>query len=884
MIESGMSSRYKALRVTFLAMVSCIALTFGANAQLDRLDTLSFGDFSSIEEVEIGGITITGAEYSDHNAILGVTGLQVGQQIRIPGRAITNAIEKLWELNLFTDISVVQTQRVCEVVFLEIQLKEMPRFSRHSYQGVRRSYHDDMNDKVSRHLRRGSIVTENALKNVERDLLKFLREKGYLDAELEIVKKEDDRMSNAVELQFVVDLQEKVRIRNINFEGNEVVRDRRLRRELDDTKERRRLFARSRFDRELYQEDLKNVIRYYRTLGYSDATIVGDSIWRDDRGMLNILVTIDEGNKYFIRDITWSGNTLYDDRTLSSVLGINRGDPYNPELMDRRLNFSMDGRDVNSLYMDDGYLFFNVTPIEVAIENDSIDFEMRIFEGPQASIDRVVIRGNDRTHEHVVRRELRTRPGRIFSRSDIIRSQREIINLGYFDGENMDIQTPVNPQRYTVDIEYDLQERPSDQVELSAGWGGFSGLIGTVGVQFNNFSVRNLFNGSAWRPLPQGDGQRLSLRAQTNGRFFQSYNLSFTEPWLGGRKPTSFSVGGYYTKFTSLFSSQQAAGSRGSLAIARGFVGIGTRLSWPDDNFVFNSRINIENIRLNDYGSFFSFEGRPVDFGSYNNFSLNLTLARPSISDPIFPRSGSRLSLSLQITPPYSLFKSGRFWELGPDERKALIDRENDGRDVPLNKQQEAELIGRQELADRFKFLEYHKWRIDFEWFTPIVGDLIFRTSAKMGYLGYFSSTVGLSPFERFELGGDGLNNQQTGITGKDIIRLRGYEVSDIRRNLVDDASIFNKFEMELRYPISTNPSSTIYVLGFLEGGNAWNSFSDYNPFDLRRSAGVGLRVFLPMFGLLGFDYGFGFDKPNLRGSSWSEYGTFSLILGFEPD
>ncbi|TVR78679.1 MAG: outer membrane protein assembly factor BamA [Saprospirales bacterium] len=869
--------------ITFLIFASIFVLP-SAFSQMDRLDTLAFADFTGIEEVEIGGITVTGAEYSDHNAIVAVTGLQVGNRIRIPGRDISSAIQKLWDLSLFTDISIVQTQRVGEVIFLEIQLVEMPRFSRHSYQGVRRTYHDDMNKKVSRYLRRGSIITENALKNVERDLLHFLRDKGYLDAEMEIVQRPDPRLPNSMEVEFNVELNDKVKIRNIRFRGNEEVTNRRLRREMDDTKERRRLFAKSRFDREAFEEDLENVVRYYQTLGYSDARIVDDSIWRDDKGLINILVTIEEGNRYYIRNITWSGNTLYDDRTLSSVLGINKGDPYNKELMQQRLNFSMDGRDINSLYMDDGYLFFNVQPIEVAIVDDSIDFEMRIFEGPQATIDRVVIRGNDRTHEHVVRRELRTRPGRKFSRSDIIRSQREIINLGYFDGETMDINTPVNPQRYTVDIEYDLTERPSDQVELSAGWGGFSGLIGTIGVQFNNFSVRNLLNRQAWRPLPQGDGQRLSLRAQTNGRFFQSYNLSFTEPWLGGNKPTSFSIGGYYTKFTSLFG-QTTRGSRGSLAIARGFVGLGTRLSWPDDNFILNATVNIENIRLNDYGAFFSFEGRPVDFGSYNNFSIKTTLARTSISDPIFPRTGSRISLSVQFTPPYSLFRGSRFWQLSEDERKNLIDKANMDRDNPLSSAEEANLIQREELSQRFRFLEYHKWRFDLEWFTPIVGDLVFRASAKMGYLGYYSRTIGLSPFERFELGGDGLNNQQTGITGKDIIRLRGYEVDDIRRGrLTDDASIFNKFELELRYPISTNPSSTIFVLGFLEGGNAWNRFSDYNPFDLRRSAGLGLRVFLPMFGLLGFDYGIGFDKPQLRGESWSQYGTFSLILGFEPD
>lgn len=860
------------------------AIVQGISAQIEGTDSLSFGSFSEMEEVEIGGLTIDGAEYSDHSAIIAVTGLQVGDRINIPGRAISRAIEKLWDLNLFTEISIVQTQRVGDVAFLEIRLKERPRFSRHTFQGVKRSFHDDMNKKISRHLRRGSIITENSLNNIRRELLDFLGDKGYLDAELTIEQREDQRMSNALELAFIIDLNDKVKIRRISFEGNEEFSDRRLRKELDETKERRRLFTKSRFDQSLFETDKENVINFYQTHGFSDAKIVSDSIWRDDKGLLNIDIQVNEGNRYYVRDISWVGNTLYEDRTLSTVLGISKGDPYNKELLEQRLNFSMDGRDVNSLYMDDGYLFFNVTPIEVAIENDSIDFEMRIFEGPQANIDRVVIRGNDRTHEHVVRRELRTRPGRKFSRSDIIRSQREIINLGYFDGENLDINTPVNPQRYTVDIEYGLMERPSDQVELSAGWGGFSGLIGTVGVQFNNFSVRNIFNRKAWKPLPQGDGQRFSIRAQTNGRFFQSYNISFTEPWLGGNKPTSLSVGGSYTKFTNAFQRRTSTGNEGSLAIGRAFVGIGTRLNWPDDNFISNTQLTIENISLNNYGAFFSFEGRPVDFGSFNNYSIKQTFARTSISDPIFPRSGSKISLSIQFTPPYSLFRSKEFWKMDEGERQEFIQQQDPTGE--LSKEQQNSLIEQEELSERFNFLEYHKWRFDLEWYTPIVGDLIFRASAKMGYLGYYSKSIGLSPFERFELGGDGLNNQQTGITGKDIIRLRGYEVSDIDRELVDDASIFNKFELELRYPISTNPNSTIFVLGFLEGGNAWNKFSDYNPFDLKRSAGLGLRVFLPMFGLLGFDYGFGFDKPRLqeRNEPWTQYGQFSLILGFEPD
>ena len=540
---------------------------------------------------------------------------------------------------------------------------------------------------------------------------------------------------------------------------------------------------------------------------------------------------------------------------MTEVLGIESGDVYNQELLETRLRFSQDGRDVSTLYMDNGYLFFQVDPIEVAIEGDSIDLEIRIFEGPQATIDKVVISGNDRTHEHVIRRELRTIPGEKFSRSDIIRSQREIINLGYFNPETLEINTPVNPQRGTVDIEYKVEEKPSDQLELSAGWGGNRRVIGTLGVSFNNFSLRNIFNKEAWNPLPMGDGQRFSVRAQTNGDFYQSYNVSFTEPWLGGKKPNSLTVATFYNRFAF---GRSGTDSRQTFNISQVSISLGTRLKWPDDNFVSSTAVNIQNLSLDNWqrGLFRSDGGNIVSDGDFYNFSIKQTIARSSVSEPIFPKSGSRISLSLQLTPPYSLFSSKNYDELPASEK--------------------------------FKFLEYHKWRFDAEWYTQLMGKFVLMTSAKIGMLGFYNSEIGTSPFERFQLGGDGINNQQFGFAGVDIISLRGYEIEELEANLdpsggTSATPVFDKFTVELRYPVTTNPSSTIYVLAFAQGGNAWRRFQDFNPFELKRSAGFGVRVFLPMFGVLGFDYGIGFDKPG-ENRSLEALGDFNIVLGFEPE
>ncbi|MEN0006540.1 MAG: outer membrane protein assembly factor BamA [Bacteroidota bacterium] len=841
------------MKQILLTLCYCVFLFTLSLAQ--TTDSTVVMTYSDPKDFEIGGIKVIGANFSDDNAIIGVSGLQTGDKIRIPGPDVQKAIKALWKLRLFTDVQILKEKTIGDIIFLEIHVQERPRLSRHSYVNVKKSYHDDLNDEINRYLLKGGIVTENIKVNAKEAIEDFFVGKGYLDVDVRVQEIPDSSRINSVRLVFDVNRKKKVKIEDITFSGNDNTPAKRLRKKMDNTKRRRKWFSSSKFIKPDYEADKESIVAYYNTIGFRDAKVKSDSVWREADGDLRIHLNIEEGQRYFFGDIAWKGNSIYDTQTLKDVLGIAKGEVYNQELLETRLRFSQDGRDVSTLYMDNGYLFFQVDPIEVAIEEDSINLEIRIFEGPQASIDRVAITGNDRTHEHVIRRELRTRPAEKFSRSDIIRSQREIMNLGYFNPEALGINTPVNPQRGTVDIEYSVEEKPSDQLELSAGWGGNRRVIGTLGVSFNNFSLRNIFKKEAWRPLPQGDGQRLSLRAQTNGDFYQSYNISLTEPWLGGKKPTSFTVAGFFNRFAF---GQRGTSNYQSFNIIQGSVSVGTRLKWPDDNFVSSTALNIQTLSLNNWsrGLFRDDSGNPVTVGSYNNFSIKQTIARSTINDPIFPKNGSKISLSVQFTPPYSAFN------------------DKDFTDAPA--------------SEKFRWLEYHKWRLDAEWFTPIAGDLIFRARAKIGILGSYNSTIGTSPFERFQLGGDGINNQQFGFAGVDIISLRGYDIQDLEANIdletggTSATPVFDKFTLELRYPLSLNPSSTIYVLGFVEGGNAWRSLRDFNPFDLKRSAGFGMRVFLPMFGVLGFDYGIGFDKIGER--SLDNLGRFNIVLGFEPE
>lgn len=832
---------------------------FVIQAQVNPADSIiPFMEYNEPKEFEIAGIEVKGYQHTDPFAIIAVSGLKVGQTIKIPGDDFGKSIRKLWKQGLFVDVNIVQNRIVGQSVYLDIVIKEYPRFSRHAYRGIKKSVHDDLNNAINPYLTKGRAATETMKMSAVREIKAFYADKGFPDARVDVVEEEDDLLKNSVKWVFNVQRGKRIHIDEINFVGNVAVKDAKLRRIMKETKQRTFLisiFKPSKYIDYEYKKDKEKLLTHYNNIGRRDAKIVSDSVNLREvitkngkkRKKIFIDIVIEEGPQYYFGDLSFRGNSTYPTQVLREVLGIKKGDKYNEELLQSRINFDKNGRDVSSLYMDNGYLFFQANPVEKGVVNDTVNIEIRIQEGPVATIDKVIIKGNDRTHEHVIRRELRTIPGAKFSRSDIIRSQRQLMALNYFNPESMGVNTPVNPQRGTVDIEYTVEERPSDQLELSAGWGGFGrGLIGTLGVTFNNFSLRNLFNAESWNPLPQGDGQKLSLRIQTNGRFYQSYNFSFTEPWLGGKKPNSLSVAAYQSRFNN---GQIPESSNFQQLVITGVnVGLGTRLRWPDEYFTYSASLEYQNMNLLRRFDF------AIPTGVFHDLAIRQVLARSSIFNPIFPTEGSNISLSLKLTLPYSLFNKMNYND--PE----LSDK------------------------DRFKLVEYHKWDFEASWYAQIVKNLVLKLEAKMGFLGMYNNEVGLSPFGRYELGGDGLSNF-VGLQGKDIVSLRGYKdpVNDVSEANRIGAGIFNKYTMELRYLISPNPSATVYVLGFLQGGNAWAGFRDYNPFMLRRSAGLGLRVFLPMFGTLGFDYGIGFDKNLPVGSKPWDYGAFNIVLGFEP-
>ena len=822
--------------------------------KVDSLEPAPLIDYSEPQTYEIGGIEVVGANYTDANGIIALSGLITGKTIRIPSDQISKAIRKLWKQGLFVDVNINIQKKIGDIVFLEIMVREYPRFARHGYKGIPKGQHEDANTATKRYLQKGRAATSAMKLHAVQALKEIYIEKGFLDVEIEVIEEEDKILKNSVRWVFNIKKGKRVRIASINFYGIEKMKEGKLYRSMKETKRNNiwAIFKPSKFIQKEYEQDKKNIVAAYNNVGHRDASISKDSIYltqKRKRKVMNIDIHVDEGATYVFGDIIFRGNTTYSDRVLDNILGIKKGDVYNEELIQTRLNFDRNGRDISTLYMDNGYLFFRADPIEKGVREDSVDLEIRVSEGPVAIIANVIIKGNDRTHEHVIRRELRTLPGNKFSRSDIIRSQRELTALNYFNAENIQINTPVNPQRGTVDIEYIVEERPSDQLELSAGWGGVGrGVIGTLGVTFNNFSLRNLLKAEAWNPLPQGDGQRLSLRVQTNGRYYQSYNFSFTEPWLGGKKPNSFTLSAYHTNFNNGYSQESSAFQR--LQITGASIGLGTRLRVPDDFFVYQISLNYQNM---DLLRRYDFE---IPTGSFHNLSLSQTLSRNSIDNPIFPQKGSNISMTLKLTLPYSLFSNKS------ESDYALMDP-----------------------AKKFEYLEYHKWDFLAEWYGKIVKNFVVKVGVKMGFLGYYNQSVGLSPFERYELGGDGISNFQ-GLQGKDIISLRGYRdpITDVSAANAQGAAIYNKITMELRYLISPNPSATIWVLAFAEAGNAWSKFEDYNPFQLKRSVGGGVRVFLPMFGTLGFDYGIGFDKPHLNGSNKvTDYGAFNIVLGFEP-
>lgn len=834
-------------------------------------------DYSKPREYEIGGVTVSGLEYLDKNVLIMLTGLNVGETVEIPGDEITKAIRKLWTQGLFEDISINVTEIQGNMVFLELYLKERPRMSNFSIKGVNKTEADNIREKIN--LSTTNVVTESLLMNTRHKIREYFREKGFMDATVEIIQHMDTVRANYVALEILIDKKSKVKISKIYPEGNSFFTDQKVKNALKETKERGvfsplndlevpivqsigklfrldlqgimdafgahfnkniklRIFKASKFIEDKYEEDLINLIAKYNAVGYRDAIIAGDSVYRNPDGTLSIKLKIDEGDQYFFRNITWIGNTVYSTEILDRVLKIQKGDVYNKDLLDRNLMFNATETDVSSLYMDRGYLFFQAEPVEVAIENDSIDLEIRLREGKQARINKVMVKGNTKTNDHVVMREIRTRPGQLFSRSDLMRTIRELAQLKYFNPESITPDVVPNVNDGTVDLTFNVEETSADQIELSGGW-GYGRIIGTLGLSFNNFSLKNIFNWDAWKPVPSGDGQKLSLRFQSYGKGYLSYSFSFTEPWLGGKKPNAFSVTYWHSLYSNGLPKNDPA--RSTFKIDGVSFGLGKRLKWPDDFFTLYHAITLQWYELYQYSRIFSFSSGT---GNYNNFAYNIILGRSSVSQPIYPRNGSDVSLSLEVTPPYSLF-SDKNYDLMSD-------------------------------TEKYKWIEYHKWKINATFFTEIFEKGVIMTRAKFGFLGKYNNDIGVTPFERFYLGGDGLSGYNN-LDGREIIGMRGYGNETITPVYWKDknvgGTIYSKYTLEMRYPLSLNPSATIYGMAFLEAGNAWIGFRDFNPFEVYRAAGVGVRVFLPMFGILGLDWGYGFDEvpgiPNANGSQF---------------
>lgn len=833
-------------------------------------------NYEKPQEYIIKEVTVTGIKYLDKNILVNLSGLAIGSKILIPGDDITNAIQKLWGQGLFSDVKIYTTKFEKDSVSLEFFLLERHRLSELEIFGLKKGKENDIREKLE--LKRGMQVTQNLINNSERIIKDYLYDKKYLNSTIDIVQVDDTVIGlNNIKLRIYIDKGEKVKISDINFSGNTVFSDAKLRRALKKTKKRSlNFFKPSKFIEDSFKEDKTLLITKYNSEGYRDAEIIIDSVYKVSSNRIAIDIKIYEGNQYFFRNIDWVGNTKYTTDGLNRMLKIKKGDSYDTELLNNRLNFDDDA--VSNLYLDNGHLFFNVTPTIQKIENDSIDIQMRISEGGQVSLNKIVIRGNTKTNEHIIRRELRTKPGELFSKSEIMRSQRELAQLGYFDPEQFGIEpTNINQAEGLVDLEYTLVEKSTDQLEISGGWGA-NMFVGTLGLRFSNFSTKNMFRKNAWRPIPSGDGQTLSLRAQTNGKYYSAYSISFMEPWFGGKKPNSFSMSVYYTiqKKTDYFYQV----SDEYLKIFGGSIGLGQRLKWPDDYFTISNSINYQRYDLNDW-NYFIFQN-----GTSNNISFSTTFARSSVDAPIYPRMGSSFALTLQITPPYSLFKEDYFWELD-DTEKADVEADvilkygDSWEDLTSSQQEIAINRGYKDEIDskKYNWIEYHKWKYKGSWYLKIWKDLVLAVNSEFGYLGYYNEGIGHSPFGRFDLGGDGMSGYS--LYGVENIALRGYENSSLtplNANGAKAGNIYEKINFELRYPISLKPQATIYVLGFIEAGNAWSGVDRFNPFNVKRSAGVGLRAFLPMFGLLGIDWGYGFD--DIPGRTDAGGSQFHFVIG----
>ncbi len=856
------------LFLSILSFISQAQLRFGGLGKTQASTTSTDWNYAAPQEYEIADIRVIGSKFYDGNSMVTLSGLRVGDKIKVPGDAISSAIKKLMEQGILEEVEIAAAKIEGDKIWLDINLKERPRLFRIEYDGVRKGEQETLSDKIKTY--KGKIITATVKKNIEFAIKKHYQEKGFLNVGIKIAERTDSTRGNNATMKIFIKKGDKVKISKIVFDGVSEMKLSTLRRKLKGTKEKKlwHVFTPSKYVPKKFEEDKEKMIAFYNKKGYRDAQILSDSVIKDSENTVKIVFHIEEGKQYHYRNIYWEGNYIYPDSVLSEVLGVKKGDVYNTEDLEKRMN-GKPQEDVSSLYMDNGYLFYQAEPVETAVEGDSIDITFRISEGKQATINKVIVNGNTKTSDHVVMREIRTLPGQKFNKSAIIRTVRELSTIGYFNPEKI-TPNPIPKADGTVDIEYNVEEKPSDQIELSGGWGGYIGFIGTLGVTFNNFSARNITNWSSWKPLPSGDGQKLSVRFQANGVAYQNYSLSFTEPWLGGKKPNSFSVtlsrnisypykisqynyysnpyssygygyGSYYgygSSTSTLTTAQQDSASEAqnnahfnstSLSFS-----LGRRLKWPDDYFSLSNSLSFSLIDIAGLGQ--SYYGYPS--GKSLSVALVTNLSRNSIDNPTFPRTGSSFSLTASLTPPYSL--------LGGGKNSTLI--------------------------------EYHKWMFDASWFTPITSKLIFHMRTHMGFLGTYNPEKDISVFERFDLGGSGMVTGFT-IASRDIVGLRGYKdrILGSQGTVPNGGIAYNKFVMELRYPVSLNPSATIFLLGFAEGGNNFANYQEYNPFKLYKSAGFGARIFMPAFGMIGIDYGWAFDKVPGQTDFGRQAFTFSI-------
>jgi outer membrane protein insertion porin family len=859
-----------------LCSISGFAQQLGLGNRLPAAAPVAAADeinYANPKEYTIAGIVVTGSQFLDPNSMISMSGLKVGDKIKIPGEYTNNAIRKLMDQKILEDVEILYTKIEGEQIWLNIQIKEQQRLFKVEFSGIRKGEHETLKDKLK--LPMGRIISNTMIKTTQLAVKKYYIEKGFLNVKTQIQQIPDSLRGNAT-MKIVITKGHKVKINNIAFNGREALLEGKLRMKLKGTKQMRfaRVFTPSKIIPKKYDEDKESLIAYYNKMGYRDANIKSDSIKPHNDKTVNVVFNIEEGPKYYIRNITWSGNYLRKTEDLNSLLALNKGDVYNPEELEKKLR-GTPGQDVESAYMDDGYLYYRCTPVEKTIEGDSIDLEMRISEGKQATINKIILNGNTKTSDHVVLRELYTLPGQKFSKTELINTQRQLSQLGYFDPEKIGINPVPHPEDGTVDIEYTVEEKPSDQIELSGGWGGYIGFVGTLGLVFNNFSARNIRNLKAWKPLPAGDGQKVAIRFQASGRQFQTYTVSFTEPWLGGKKPVSFGINinktvyrivDYSNFYTRSSSDMKFLGSYQNTGVT---VSLGKRLKVPDRFFTLSTALSYQRYRLDSLDLF------QIGYknGISNNLTLNVTLARNTIDAPQYPRNGSSFSLSGTFTPPYSVFTGTTSFS-----------------------SKEAQ----------FKWVEYHKWMFDAQWYANVAGKLVLATKAHMGFLGRYNKDLSISPFERFVLGGSGLAGVGMFALAQDIIGMRGYadrQLVPVRDNLssvsadqvdpnlqsVNAGSFlggvaYSKYILELRYPLSLAQSATIYGLAFAEAGNNWGTdrsggrYKDYNPFDLKRSAGVGARIFMPAFGMIGIDWAYGFDA--LPGQAKRSGSQFHFTMG----